>query len=70
MKDILKRFFIVVHYLMFILGCGCIYNYFPRMNDESSLGFSIFFFLLGSTLRYIFGGKFLIFPWSKEKVDK
>ena len=70
MKDILKRFFIVVHYLMFILGCGCLYEYLIQDGDGVSLFFSIFFFLLGSSLRYIFGGKFLIFPWSKEKVDK
>ncbi len=74
MKDILKRLLIVIHYLMFIIGCGIFLDSCSKYDfkdvGEEEFFFSVIFFLIGPTLRYIFSGKFLIFPWSKVKDDK
>jgi hypothetical protein len=74
MKDIPKRLLIVIHYLTFITGCGIVLEGCSLDDFKDVEGGELFiigvFFLIGPTLRYIFGGKFLIFPWSKVKVDK
>ena len=67
MKDIFKRLIVVIHYLTFFMGLYYLLNEFPYFDD---FYFSLFFFLLGPTLKYIFVGKFLLFPWSEESLFK
>ena len=77
MKDILKRFLLVTQYVIFLFGImlfiGGVYE--MTLFDRYGMGLELIFYgigtwILGPTLNYIFLGKFLIFPWSKVKVDK
>lgn len=76
-KDILKRLLILTHYGIFLFGImlfiGGVYE--MTLFDRYGMGLELIFYgigtwILGPTLNYIFLGKFLIFPWSKVKVDK
>ena len=79
MKDILKRLLILTHYGIFLfgimlfigIGIGLIFGEIVRFNTVIVyIFYGIGTWTLGPTLNYIFLGKFLIFPWSIEKVDK
>ena len=79
MKDILKRFLLVTQYVIFLFGIMLFIVGVYEMNHIESyvnrMGLQLIFYgigtwILGPTLNYIFLGKFLIFPWSKVKVDK
>ena len=71
MKDILKRLLVVVHYLLFILGSLGILDEISRTNiNDETLWECFGLLILGPILKFIFVGKFLIFPWSKVKVDE
>ena len=78
-KDILKRLLILTHYGIFLFGIMLFIVGVYEMNHIESyvnrMGLQLIFlgigtWILGPTLNYIFLGKFLIFPWSIEKVDK
>ena len=75
MKDILKRLLILTHYGIFFFGTlffigGIINSFFTSFGTKDPIILGIFLWVLGPTLNYIFLGKFLIFPWSKVKIDK
>ena len=73
MKDIFKRLLIVIHYLTFILGVLFLCVLLSGVDEnpvETLLYLTPPLLFIGPSLRYIFLGNFLIFPWSKEKVDK
>ena len=54
-----------------MLGIWCIFKGIEGkiFNEEGVLS-GIGLLILGPILRYISIGQFLLFPWSKEKVDK
>ena len=68
MKNILKRFYLVIQYVIFVLGIWCIFKGIEgKIFHEEEVLSGIGLLILGPILRYIFIGQFLIFPWSKEK---
>ena len=77
-KEVLKRLLILTHYGIFLFGImlfiGGVYEMIHIERYRRGGGDLIFFgigtWILGSTLNYIFLGKFLIFPWLIDKVDK
>ena len=78
-KEVLKRLLILTHYGIFLfgimlfigIGTGLIFGEIVRFKTVIELiSYGIGTWILGPTLNYIFLGKFLIFPWSIEKVGK
>ena len=77
-KEVLKRLLILTHYGIFLVGTwlmivvvvGMFTNPYRFFDLVEVFFLGIGTWILGPTLNYIFLGKFLIFPWSIEKVDK
>lgn len=68
MKEVFKRLLIVIHFVIFLTGLlFTILSFFNQDNSgwEEIMISGIGLLILGPILKYIFFGKFLIFPWSK-----